>query len=1040
MADPLLLLAYGAARFFEKGRREDAADAQALATQQKAQQEEQAANVVHEWGYTADDTDKTFLTKRQPGAVGHGKGWTTTRRRIGGKNKDIKEVSPNTEQSQKLYQDETGTIDFMSAFEDKRSVFGTMPNLTHVGFGFRNKDGKLEPNYFPDHLAKKAKPSKEKNVFLFRGVDTDDNTVYGATKANVEAKAKPGSVSQVSLSPTQIRSVAPDIDVAALPTAKVDPVTVSTPKGEGKRLRYVVTNPNSGERLYFKTFNDAIKAGHLKKDIKSQEVEGPQDAPVVVGGIKIIGKEDTTKVTMMVDAVKKGFESEGSNPITLEEYNSNPGVYTPTGQAYELNPDTDARVSKPGAILSISDAKNAIKSSQAFYRSPKYTNALNKEERFEVPLDTQTSGKPATQLRLMTQWINSGTLPRKEGKVDWQQAGYDEAGLNDLVKYLGVTMKQETQLRTSTGERITPARVVRNTEAYVKANYPDLYENIPFLKDELRMQLLLEKRKAHNYNKVLHERSLVGTVQNTLTANVPVTLPPEISNGQPGDAGVPVMVPFPVPFNAKFNKDVQLVLQTVAPNATVELNVETGDFEFKGGSDSDYESAVNVVKDLVVYEYEADGTTPKKGPNGQVIISEKQPNLEFVNYLRTSTEVDGTPYYATWRKLVGGEGGSDNEQVNASVKRRFSETHGGDFDKGTAIIKAFMPSNLGTESDAFLYAQITGKSVDALDKEREGRIQQADSAAMTVTTFNQMEQTFFTDDGKFIDMNTFMGNLYVGLDGAMYMFRQLPFVDRLLQTGGLKQLNDSQAFDIAKNQLIGQDSNGRRYFNSILDNATDERIEELAKAEGMNVVAYRERELKARQENMASLDRPPSDGGIQGIDSKNEVIKNLALRNFYRYMVAYQMAAAIQGGTGGRTVSDQDVQNILKALKLNAPMGKASTELTIIRAARKLLVGIEKHSRAVGNGGENAYAALTFQALSIGTTPGKLTSSMIASKLAVAGPAGTDNNSENSTQMSDQEKLDKINQAQGKFADTYNTLEDAVKALGKNTVAVLLSN
>ena len=157
-------------------------------------------------------------------------------------------------------------------------------------------------------------------------------------------------------------------------------------------------------------------------------------------------------------------------------------------------------------------------------------------------------------------------------------------------------------------------------------------------------------------------------------------------------------------------------------------------------------------------------------------------------------------------------------------------------------------------------------------------------------------------------------------------------------------------------------------------------------------------------------------------------------------MVAYQMAAAIQGGTGGRTVSDQDVQNILKALKLNAPMGKASTELTIIRAARKLLVGIEKHSRAVGNGGENAYAALTFQALSIGTTPGKLTSSMIASKLAVAGPAGTDNNSENSTQMSDQEKLDKINQAQGKFADTYDTLEAAVKALGKNGVELLLSN
>lgn len=1033
MADPLLLLAYGAAKFFEKGRREDAAEAQALAKQQEAQQEEQAANVVHEWGYAADDTDKAFLTKRQPGAVGHGKGWTTTRRRIGGKDKDIKDVSPNTEQSQKLYQDENGKIDFLSAFEDQQSVFGIMPNLKDVGFGRINKDGKMESTFYPEHLMKKAEPPKEDNRFLFRATDENNNTIYSPTRAGLEDTAKPGSVSQVSLTPTQIKSVAPDIDVAALPTAKVDPVAAPA---ASKRMQTVGLLPD-GTKVYGRDAKEVRAKGAVK--VGEAQFEGPKQ----VGTIKFFDLDkdgDKTKVTMMIDVQEKGDKNAPIQSIPYSQFRNTPDKYTPTGQPYELNPEDNKRQYQSGALLSISDARNAIKSSQSFYRSPEYTNALGETERFEVPLDTQTSGKPANQLALMTQWINSGTLPRKNGTIDWQQAGYDEAGLKNLVGYLGTAMRQETELRTAVGDRIIPARVVRNTEAYVKAKYPALYDSVPFLKDELRMQLFLEKRKAHNFNKVLHERSPVGTVQNTITANVPVTLPPEITNAQSGDMGLPVMVPFPVPFNSKFNKDVQLILQTVAPNATVELNSETGDFEFKGGSDSDYETAVNVVKDLVVYEYEADGVTPKKGPNGQVIVSEKQPPLEFVNYLRTSTEVDGTPYYATWRKLVGGEGGSDNEQVVASIKRRFSETHGGDFDKGTAIIKAFMPSNLGTESDAFLYAQITGKSVDALDKEREGRIQQADSAAMTVNTFDQMEQTFFTDDGKFIDMNTFMGNLYVGLDGAMYMFRQLPFVDRLLQTGGLKQLDDSQAFGIAKNQLIGQDSNGRRYFNSVLDNATDERIEELAKAAGMDVTTYREKELKARQENMAALDKPPSDGGIQGIDSKNEVIKNLALRNFYRYMVAYQMAAAIQGGTGGRTVSDQDVQNILKALKLNAPMGKASTELTIIRAARKLLVGIEKHSRAVGNGGENAYAALTFQALSIGTTPGKLTSSMIASKLAVAGPTGTDNNSENSTQMSDQEKLDKINQAQGKFADTYDTLDAAVKALGKNGVELLLSN
>ena len=37
------------------------------------------------------------------------------------------------------------------------------------------------------------------------------------------------------------------------------------------------------------------------------------------------------------------------------------------------------------------------------------------------------------------------------------------------------------------------------------------------------------------------------------------------------------------------------------------------------------------------------------------------------------------------------------------------------------------------------------------------------------------------------------------------------------------------------------------------------------------------------------------------------------MRSYYKFTSAYLLAAAIQGGTGGRTISDQDVLNILKA-------------------------------------------------------------------------------------------------------------------------------
>ena len=39
-----------------------------------------------------------------------------------------------------------------------------------------------------------------------------------------------------------------------------------------------------------------------------------------------------------------------------------------------------------------------------------------------------------------------------------------------------------------------------------------------------------------------------------------------------------------------------------------------------------------------------------------------------------------------------------------------------------------------------------------------------------------------------------------------------------------------------------------------------------------------------------------------------------ARHEYYKYMLAYQLAVAIQGGTGGRTVSDQDVENMLNAI------------------------------------------------------------------------------------------------------------------------------
>lgn len=45
--------------------------------------------------------------------------------------------------------------------------------------------------------------------------------------------------------------------------------------------------------------------------------------------------------------------------------------------------------------------------------------------------------------------------------------------------------------------------------------------------------------------------------------------------------------------------------------------------------------------------------------------------------------------------------------------------------------------------------------------------------------------------------------------------------------------------------------------------------------------------------------------------------KRKAEREFLKFSIAYQLAMALQGGSGGRTISDQDVDNILQALNMD---------------------------------------------------------------------------------------------------------------------------
>ena len=78
---------------------------------------------------------------------------------------------------------------------------------------------------------------------------------------------------------------------------------------------------------------------------------------------------------------------------------------------------------------------------------------------------------------------------------------------------------------------------------------------------------------------------------------------------------------------------------------------------------------------------------------------------------------------------------------------------------------------------------------------------------------------------------------------------------------------------------------------------------------GQNQSEFRSEEKIARRKTDRELKEIAQD-----LESGDSILVNAAKRKYLQYVIAYSVASALQGGTGGRTISDQDVQNVLNFL------------------------------------------------------------------------------------------------------------------------------
>lgn len=92
----------------------------------------------------------------------------------------------------------------------------------------------------------------------------------------------------------------------------------------------------------------------------------------------------------------------------------------------------------------------------------------------------------------------------------------------------------------------------------------------------------------------------------------------------------------------------------------------------------------------------------------------------------------------------------------------------------------------------------------------------------------------------------------------------------------------------------------------------------------------------------------------------NESIARIARLEFMKFNLAYEMASAFQGGTGGRTISDQDIENMMAAMNF----GTTTSETSMI-SSLQTIQGIMKDVATIqgfySKGGRKAAVGLLLE-------------------------------------------------------------------------------
>ena len=382
-------------------------------------------------------------------------------------------------------------------------------------------------------------------------------------------------------------------------------------------------------------------------------------------------------------------------------------------------------------------------------------------------------------------------------------------------------------------------------------------------------------------------------------------------------------------------------------------------------STSDPDSIKAVIASLIKSKTKNDGTPEfEVGKDGKSrrVLDPNQPLLSFVKDLHNKAiigkkvTVNGVTRDATYldaffsvmhpypkQSSVGNVIGDDRQYIldkfNVVATNNFKEAM--NLIMGFTDINQSMVDNIieelhgGDTSNIKVRQEINGKSTSAFN---------------AIITIDSMEGTY-TVNGRDIDINTQQGEMIVKFAGAYETGKR---VFRFFKGAKLMDIVSSSVEEV-NDALIDQSE----VYESINSN---DPLEMAAKSKNREALANIKRMVGGDLGNDGSLLKGGSYLNEKSAFVKtlpvsmqkayasgklgNEIIRKLAIRQYHKYMLAYQLAAAIQGGTGGRTISDQDVQNILSALNFGF-FTEAKLERETLQEAKKMMTSIYEYNTAL---------------------------------------------------------------------------------------------